>query len=55
MYRYRLGREDMAMRVASVVRLKAVILLRISHFGINPVRGGRPVNDRIVVSIINIR
>lgn len=43
------------MRVASVVKLRVVILFRISHFGIKPVRGGRPVSDRIVTNIINIK
>lgn len=43
------------MRVASVVKLRAVILFRISHFGMKPVRGGRPVSDRIVISVINIK
>lgn len=36
-----------AIRVASIVRLKNTILFRISHFGINPVRGGKPPRDRI--------
>lgn len=43
------------MRVASVVKLRAVILFRISHFGMKPVSGGRPVSDRIVINIINIK
>lgn len=43
------------MRVASVVRLRVVILFRMSHFGMNPVRGGRPARDRVVSSIISIR
>lgn len=42
-------------RMASVVKLKAVILFRISHFGINPVRGGSPARDRMVRSVIIIR
>lgn len=37
----------MAIRVASIVRLKNIILFRISHFGMKPVRGGRPPNDRM--------
>lgn len=37
----------MAIRVASIVRLKNIILFRISHFGMKPVRGGSPPNDRI--------
>lgn len=43
------------MRVASVVRLRAVILFRMSHFGMNPVRGGRPARDRMISSVISIR
>lgn len=43
------------MRVASVVRSRAVILFKISHFGMNPVRGGRPARDRMTISVINIR
>lgn len=44
---YRLNKDIMAMMVASVVRLKNTILFRISHFGMNPVRGGSPPKDRI--------
>lgn len=38
----------MAIRVASIVRLKQTILFRISHFGIKPVRGGSPPRDKMV-------
>lgn len=41
--------------MASVVRLRVVILFRMSHFGMKPVRGGRPVSDRIVISKISVR
>lgn len=37
----------MAIRVASIVRLKKIILFRINHFGIKPVSGGRPPRDKI--------
>lgn len=37
----------MAIIVASIVRLKNTILFRMSHFGMKPVRGGRPPSDRM--------
>lgn len=45
----------MAIRVASMIMLREVILLRISHFGINPVSGGSPARDRVVRSMVIIR
>lgn len=43
----------MAIVVASAVMLNITILFRISHFGMNPVRGGRPPIDRIVIVSID--
>lgn len=43
----------MAIVVASAVMLNITILFRISHFGMNPVRGGRPLIDRIVIVSID--
>lgn len=45
----------MAIVVASIVMFIAVILFRISHFGMNPVRGGRPPSERMEVESANIR
>lgn len=41
--------------MASSVMLKVTILLRISHLGMKPVKGGSPVRDRVEKSIVNIR
>lgn len=38
----------MAIVAASVIMSNIIILLRISHFGMNPVSGGSPPIDRIV-------
>lgn len=45
----------MAIVVASMVMLVDTILLRISHLGIKPVRGGSPPNDRMVVEMVIIK
>lgn len=44
----------MAIRIASVVRLNIIILFRISHFGMNPVSGGRPPKERMVIVRIDV-
>lgn len=52
MYTYRLSRDITAIKVASMVILRETILFRISHFGINPERGGSPPRDKIAVDKI---
>lgn len=47
MYTYRLIREVMAIRIASTVMFREVMLFKISHFGINPESGGSPPSDRM--------
>lgn len=49
MYTYRLSRDVMAISVASGIILLEVILFKISHFGMNPDRGGSPPRESIVV------
>lgn len=46
---YRLSRDVMAIRIASIIRFIEIILLRMSHLGINPVSGGRPLSERMVI------
>lgn len=44
---YRLSNDIIAIIVASIVRLKNIILFRINHFGMKPVSGGSPPMDRM--------
>lgn len=37
------------------MKLKEIILFKISHFGMNPVRGGRPPRERIVMLVAAVR
>lgn len=53
-YIYKLSRDIMAIVVASIVMPNIIILFKISHFGIKPVRGGRPLIDRIVIVSIDV-
>lgn len=46
---YRLSSDAIAIMVASVIMSNMTILFRMSHFGMNPVSGGSPPIDRIVV------
>lgn len=50
MYTYRLSSEVIAIKVASAIMLREVKLFIMSHFGMNPERGGNPPRDRMVVA-----
>lgn len=53
-YMYRLSMDRMAIVVASIVMSNMTSLFRMSHFGINPVSGGRPPSDRIVAVSVDV-
>lgn len=48
-YTYRLSSEAIAIMVASAIMFVEIRLFRISHFGMNPERGGSPPMDRTVI------